>query len=132
LWTEPKPLEWPAHPLGRGLSGEAVHVDERQQEIVHGGEMRKQIVCLEDRADRAAITPQGRFVAGQGGAVEDHAARCRHVEARENPQERRFAAARRADEHEAADVTRREFEAVEHGRRVEPLREAGDAEVHVS
>ena len=85
---EPKPLErFRDPPPGLGV-GEAVDVNERQQEVVHRGEVGEEVVRLEDRADAAAVPAERLLVAGQGDTLEGHAARHRHVEPSQDSQQR--------------------------------------------
>jgi len=59
---------------------------------LHRREVRKQVVCLEDRAHGATITDQAGLGGWQGLAVEGDGAGHRHVEAGEDPQQRRLSA----------------------------------------
>ena len=123
-------LERLAHAIAGCGRGEAMHVDERQQEVVERREMRKQIVGLEHGAHGLAIVAQGGLVAGQGLPVKCDAAGRRHVEPGEDPQQCRLATTRGAHEHERLDVAGGEREAVEHGGAVELLHEVTNVEFH--
>ena len=82
-----KPLQRLPHASPRLGLRQAVHLHERQEQVVHGREMRKQIVGLKDRADRPPIGTQRRFIPRQGHAIEGHGPGHRHVEPRQDSQE---------------------------------------------
>ena len=111
---------------------------EREEEVLHRSEVGEEVVCLEDRTHRAAITDQALLTPRQWLAVEGDGAGGGHVESGENPQERRLAPSRRSDEDKRLNVARLEVETVEHGRlrsraRVdELLHEVMDREVHAA
>ncbi len=129
-WGESRKRSSGSHPFQGGAAVKAVHVDERQEQVVQSGEMGKEIVGLEHRADGPPIGSQAAIIPGQAMPFEGDAPRDGHVEPGQDAEEGRFPTTRRADEHEGMDVSRGEREFVEHGGRAETLHQTVDDKLH--
>jgi hypothetical protein len=88
-------------------------------------QVREQRVVLEHHADLAALDRQARHVVA---AEQDAAAGVRRVEAGDQAQRRRLAAAGRAEQHERLAGADRQVERFEHARAAEGLRAAGQGD----
>ncbi len=88
-----------------------------ERNVVEHGQMREQRVVLKDRVD---VAPVGRH-AGHIDAVQPDVAATRLVEPADEPQQRRLAAARRAENREELTASHREARAFDGHHRAEPL-----------
>ena len=123
-------LERLSDPFPRCRGGEAMDMNQRQGEVVEGGEVGEEVVGLEDGADFPPVGEEPRFIARHRHAGEAHAPLFCEIEPGEDPQERRLAAAGGADEDQRPDVARGEIEPIEDGRCPERLRESLDDKLH--
>ena len=99
-----------------------VHLHEREGDVLQRGEMRKQIVGLEHGADAPAMRDE-RLVVLEVDllAVENHpaAADVGKIEPRQDAQQRGFAAARRADQHQPLHLGQIDRDVLQHAMRAE-------------
>ncbi len=92
--------------------------------------VREKIEGLEHRADRAAMAQQRLVVILDRLVVQHDRAAGRIFEPGHDPQQGRFAAARRPDQREAMDAVEFEAHPVDHGVRAEPLHHVLKAKFH--
>jgi hypothetical protein len=97
---------------------------ERQRHVLRHRHVRIERVALEHHRDVAVLRCEGV----DGRAVDPHLALVGVVQAREDPQQRRLAAARRADQRQELAVADLEVDAVEHARGAEALPDAGEGD----
>ena len=107
-----------------------MHLHQREEEVVERREMGKEVVGLKHSADGLAVGLQARFVALEYPSGEGDAAGHREIEPGEDPQERCFAAAGGADQHQRPDVAGGKREPVEHCRAGKALREISNDQIH--
>ena len=112
------------------VRGAPVHFFERQRDVLERRHVRKKIERLEHRADGAAMPQQRLVVIFDRLVVEDDRAAGRIFEPGHDPQQGRFAAARRPDQREAMDAVEFEAHPVDHGMRAEPLHHVLEAKFH--
>lgn len=105
------------HPysLSGDLLAEPMDMHERKEKVLKGGQVRKQVVSLKDRAHGPAIVAQALLVARQWAAFEGDASAGGHIEPSQDPQERRLPSPRRANENKGTNIAGRKEELVEDG-----------------
>src|SRR5438034_664070 len=105
---------------------------EGDRDVLGGGERRDQVVRLEDEADAVAPEPRERVFAEprQAHAIDRNRTARRCIEAGDEPEQRRLAAARRPGDRHALAARDVEAHAVEDGDHAPTAREAHHDVVH--
>jgi hypothetical protein len=81
-----------------------MHLDERQQHVLARGEVRKQVVCLENGADAAAVREQVVFVEMRLRGRRWLRLPVGHRQPGDDAQQGRLAAAGGADDRQRVDI----------------------------
>ncbi|MFT3850332.1 MAG: hypothetical protein QM739_17155 [Propionivibrio sp.] len=90
-----------------------MHLDQRQQHVLARGEVRKQVVGLEDGADAAPVGEQVVFVEGDFAAVDGKAAGIGRRQPGDDAQQSRLATARGTDDRQRVEIRQRKSDAAQ-------------------
>jgi hypothetical protein len=101
------------------------HPDRRQRAVLQHGQMRKQVEALEHHADFAADFVDAPQVRTELDAVDDDLAFLEFLQRVDAADQRRFARARRAADHDALALGDIEVDVAQHVKIAVPLVEAG-------